>query len=149
MSSTKDYEERWERAGAHDAEGQEPASSVANLEGDWKVERLSGPLPMPFVWKQVRDGRGTTRVSPPSLRTRGLPFEPKFPFRLEQREGHVALIYLGTLSFLLDELRLEADGSWLGRANAAGVRYAWFRMVPMESPTKTAHGLAHARDTRE
>jgi hypothetical protein len=97
---------------------------VDNLEGDWKVERLSGPLPMPFVWKRIRGARGTTRV---------LPFGPKLPFRLEQREEHVALIYLGPLSFMVDELRLEADGSWLGRANAAGVRYAWFRMVPMGS----------------
>jgi hypothetical protein len=38
---------------------------------------------------------------------------------------------------MVDDLRLEADGSWLGRANAAGVRYAWFSMVSMESRTKT------------
>ena len=110
------YEDRWERAGR-----QEPPSVVDNLEGDWRVERLSGPLPMPFVWKKIRGGRGTTRVSS---------FGPRFPFRLEQRERYVALIYLGPLSFLVDELRLEADGSWLGRANAAGVRYPWFRMIP-------------------
>ena len=112
----KEYKDRWEHAGRL-----EKSSLVKNLGGDWKVERLSGPLPMPFVWKRIRDGRGTTRVSS---------FGLKFPFRLEQREGHVALIYLGLLSFLVDELRLEADGSWLGRANAAGVRYAWFRMLP-------------------
>ena len=112
----KEYEGRWERAGRS-----ELSSVVKNLEGDWKVERLSGPLPMPFVWKRIRSGRGTTRVSS---------FGPRFPFRLEKREGYVALIYLGPLSFLVDELRLEADGSWLGRANAAGIRYAWFRMTP-------------------
>jgi hypothetical protein len=112
----KEYKDRWEHAGRL-----EKSSLVKNLGGDWKVERLSGPLPMPFVWKRIRDGRGTTRVSS---------FGPKFPFRLEQREGHVALIYLGLLSFLVDELRLEADGSWLGRANAVGIRYAWFRMLP-------------------
>jgi len=110
------YEDRWEPAGR-----QGPPSVVENLEGDWRVERLSGPLPMPFVWKKIRGGRGTTRVSS---------FGPRFPFRLEQRERYVALIYLGPLSFLVDELRLEADGSWLGRANAAGVRYPWFRMIP-------------------
>jgi hypothetical protein len=90
---------------------------------------------MPFVWKRIRAGRGTTRVAPPLRRRRGLPLEPKLPFRLEQREGHVALIYLGPLSFLIDELRLEEDGSWLGRANAAGLRYAWFRLVSVERNT--------------
>jgi len=114
---------------------------VRNLDGDWKVERLTGPVPMPFVWKRIRAGRGTTRVSPPFRGRRGLPLEPKLPFRLEQREGHVALIYLGPLSFLVDDLRQEADGSWLGRANAAGIRYAWFRMVPLASNTNPASGI--------
>ena len=134
-SGLREYEERWERAGKRDAEGLEPLSVVGNLDGDWKVERLSGPVPMPFVWKRIRAGRGTTRVSPPLRWRRGLPLEPKLPFRLEQREGHVALIYLGPLSFLIDELRLEEDGSWLGRANAAGLRYAWFRLVSVERNT--------------
>ena len=142
MSSTKheplrglrDYEARWEQAGACDAESREPLSVVENLDGDWKVERLSGPLPMPFVWKRIRGGRGMTLVSPPSLRNRAVP-PAQLPFRLKQREGHVALIYVGPLSFLVDELRLEADGSWLGRASAAGVRYAWFRMVRRKAPT--------------
>ena len=129
-SGLREYEERWERAGARDAVVRKPLSLVGNLEGDWRVERLTGPVPMPFVRKRIRAGRGTTRVSPPLRRARGLPIEPKLPFRLEQREGHVALVYLGPLSFLVDELRLEEDGSWLGRANAAGVRYAWFRLVP-------------------
>jgi len=119
----RDYKERWERA--RNA-GQEPLSIVPNVEGDWRVERLSGPVPMSFVWKQVRGSRGTTRVSP-----RGGSLGPGLPFRLEQREGHVALIYAGPLSFLVDELRRETDGSWLGRANAAGIRYAWFRLIPM------------------
>ncbi|MDQ4063101.1 MAG: hypothetical protein M3122_04215 [Actinomycetota bacterium] len=99
---------------------------MRNMEGNWRVERLSGPVPMPFVWKQVRDGRGTTRVSP-----LGASFGPGLPFRLEQCEGHVALIYMGPLSFLMDKLRREADGSWLGRANVAGIQYAWFRLIPM------------------
>ena len=65
MSSTKrgtrggveEYEERWERAGARDAEQEPQLSVVGNLEGDWRVERLSGPVPMPFVWKRIRSGR--------------------------------------------------------------------------------------------
>jgi hypothetical protein len=140
-SGSRFYEERWERAGTLNAEGQESLSIVKNLDGDWKVERLSGPVPMPFVWKRIRAGRGTTRVSPPLRRRRGLSLEPKLPFRLEQREGHVALIYLGPLSFLVDELRLEEDGSWLGRANVAGIRYARFRMVPVESTINPASGI--------
>ncbi len=140
-SDLRNYEERWERAGMRDAAGQETLSIVRNLDGDWKVERLTGPVPMPFVWKRIRAGRGTTRVSPPLQRRRGLPLEPKLPFRLEQRERHVALIYLGPLSFLVDELRLEEDGSWLGRANAAGIRYAWFRMIPAESSINPASGI--------
>ena len=143
-SSPRECEERWERAGARDAEAQKSLSVVENLDGEWKVERLSGPVPMPFVWKRIRAGRGTTRVSPPIRRRSGLPLEPKLPFRLEQREGHVALIYLGPLSFLVDELRLEEDGSWLGRANAAGIRYAWFRMVPVESNTNPAGGIRNS-----
>jgi hypothetical protein len=134
--NSKDYEERWERAGALDAARGRLPSVVANLQGDWNVERLSGPLPMPFVWKRVRNGRGETYVLPAPPRLRGLPLGPRFPFRLEQREGHVALIYVGPLSFLVDELRLEADGSWLGRANAAGIRYAWFGMTPIWTPER-------------
>ena len=130
-SGLREYEERWERAGARYTQAQKSLSVVGNLDGDWKVERLSGPVPMPFVRKRIRAGRGTTHVSPPLRRRGGLPLEPKLPFRLEQREGHVALIYVGPLSFLVDELRMEANGSWLGRANAVGVRYAWFKMVPL------------------
>ena len=122
--SARNYERRWEQA--RDAGREKPLSLVENLEGVWKVERLSGPVPMPFVRKRIEGGRGTTLVSTPGLRS-----GPKLPFRLEQREGHVALIYVGPLSFLVDELRMEANGSWLGRANAVGVRYAWFKMVPL------------------
>lgn len=129
-SIIRDYDERWEQA--RDAGRQKQLSIVENLNGDWRVERLSGPVPMPFVWKRVEGNGGTTRVSP-----RRPSFGPKLPFRLEQRDGHVALIYLGALSFLHDELRMETDGAcWLGRANVAGLRYAWFRMIPMESATK-------------
>jgi hypothetical protein len=102
---------------------------VKNLEGDWRVERLSGPLPMPFVWKRIRGGRGETHVLPRSWQAIGSPLEPRFPFELKQREGHVSLIYRQPLSFMLDELRLEPNGVWLGQAKAVGIRYAWFQMV--------------------
>ncbi|MBA4115289.1 MAG: hypothetical protein H0X71_02400, partial [Rubrobacter sp.] len=93
QNGIREYKERWERA--RNTGQEEPFSIVPNVEGDWRVERLSGPVPMSFVWKQVRGGRGTTRFSP-----HGGSFGPVLPFRLEQREGHVALIYLGPLSFL-------------------------------------------------
>jgi hypothetical protein len=98
----KEYEDRWERA-----ERSELSSVVKNLEGDWRVERLSGLLPMPFVWKKIRGRQGTTRVSS---------FGPRFTFRLEQREGHVAMIYLvmlamaGSLMISYTRARAEALG---------------------------------------
>ena len=132
QSGSKKYEERWERARTRDVTRREPLSVLGNLEGDWKVRRLSGPLPMPFVWKRIRDGRGATHVLP-SWRSGRLPLEPKLPFELKQHEGHVALIYRPPLSFLADELRLEEDGRWLGRAYIASLPYAWFRMIPIRA----------------
>ena len=110
----KDLEARWEQSAA--------VGGVESLDGEWKVQRLSGPVPMPGVYKAARGGRGTTWA-------RWSPF-PALAFHLEQREGSVMLIYDSPLSFLEDELRLGDDGSWLGRARVAGVQYAWFRMVP-------------------
>lgn len=135
-----EYEDRWERAASvhnvarRELLGEVSISIVKNLEGDWKVERLSGPVPMPFVWKRIRGGQGETHVLPRSWQTIGAPLEPKFPFELKQREGHVSLIYRPPLSFMVDDLRLEANGSWLGQAKAAGIRYAWFQMVPVRDP---------------
>jgi hypothetical protein len=114
------YGERWERA---------RAATVQELEGDWRVERLTGPVPMPFVWKRIHRGRGRTRLLPrPPF---GASPEPGLPFVLLAREGHVELRYRAPLSLLRDELRREADGGWLGRAYLAGVQYAWFRMAPV------------------
>jgi len=121
------FAERWERA---------TVAGVAELEGDWAVERLTGPVPMPFVWKRVRGGRGRTRLlpRPPS----GATVEPGLPFVLRDRGGHVELRYGGPFSPLHDELRLERDGGWLGKAYLARVRYAWFRMAPVvEGGAKT------------
>jgi hypothetical protein len=97
-------------------------STIENLEGDWKVERLSGVVPMPGVWKRIRGPRGSTRIGR----------SPGVPFRLEQREGYVALIYCWPLHTMVDELRYEAPHSWLGRATAAGIEYGRFRMARIE-----------------
>ena len=97
-------------------------STIENLEGDWKVERLSGVVPMPGVWKRVRGPRGSTRIGR----------SPGVPFRLEQRGNYVALIYRPPLHMMVDELRYEEPHSWLGRATVAGIEYARFRMARTE-----------------
>lgn len=125
QSGMQGYEERWREVGAREVAWREQLGILRDLQGDWKVERLSGLLPMPFMWKRVRGGRGETYVLPPARRGPGL------PFKVEQREGRAVLIYRPPLSFLVDELRLEGDSTWLGRATAAGILYAWFEMLPM------------------
>ena len=94
---------------------------VAGLEGDWRVERLGGLLPpMVGVWKRIRGYRGETRVGP----------LPGWPFRVERREGHVALIYAPPFSGLVDEVRaVSDDDSWLGRTKLGGRELGRFRMV--------------------
>ena len=115
-----DFEARWAGSAA--------AGGVEALDGGWRVRRLSGPVPMPGVYKAARGGRGTTWA-------RWSPF-PALTFRLQQRGDSMVLIYDSPLSFLEDELRLQDDGSWLGRARVAGVQYAWFEMVPVEISLK-------------
>lgn len=111
-------EKRWAGCGS----GIDQESTVEALDGEWRVERLSGPVPMPGVYKTIREGMGRTSA-------RWSPF-PDLPFRLERRRDLVLLVYEPPFSFLRDELRREAGGSWLGRATVAGRRYAWFRLVP-------------------
>ncbi len=122
FGATYVYEDRWQSAGARLVRGGSP-SVLKDLEGDWRVERLTGPVPMVGLWKRVSGTRGATR---------GWWGPLGIPFKLERQEGHVALIYEPPFSFMVDELRLQEDGSWIGRAYAAGVRYAWFRMVPID-----------------
>jgi hypothetical protein len=102
---------------------------MTNLEGDWHVERLGGLLPpMIGVWKRIRGNRGQTRIGP---------LWPGVPFRLTQRrEGHVSLVYRPPLCRLVDELRVETDGSsWLGRTMLGGRELGRFRMTRIERAT--------------
>ncbi len=93
---------------------------MKDLEGDWRVERLSGLLPpMVGVWKRIRGDRGSTRFGP----------LPGVPFRLERREGHIALIYRPPFSMLVDELQTKVDDSWLGRSTLGGRELGRFRMT--------------------
>lgn len=115
VSEAESLRERWAAGGIG------PASAVDSLEGEWKVERLSGPVPMPGVYKTIRAGRGRTWA-------RWSPFGD-LPFRLEQRRDLVLLVYDPPFSAIRDELRPETGDSWLGRATVAGRRYAWFRLI--------------------
>ena len=90
------------------------------LEGDWRVERVDGLLPpMVGVWKRIRGDGGETCVGP----------LPAWPFRVERREGYVALVYRPPFSAFVDELRAGPAGTWLGRATLGGRGLGRFRMV--------------------
>jgi ferritin-like metal-binding protein YciE len=92
---------------------------MKDLEGDWRVERLSGLLPpMTGVRKRIRGDRGESRIG----------LLPGWPFRVERREGRVALIYDPPFSALVDELQAGAHGSWLGRSTLGGRELGRFRM---------------------
>jgi ferritin-like metal-binding protein YciE len=96
---------------------------MAHLEGEWKVERVGGLLPsMVGIRKRIRGDRGETRVGP----------FPIWPFRSERKEGRVALVYRRPFSMLVDELRPEPDGSWLGRSTLLGLDLGAFRMISVD-----------------
>lgn len=89
-------------------------------DGYWRVERTGGLLPpMIGVRKRVRGGRGETWVGP-LLR---------WPFRLEDRAGCVALIYDPPFSSWVDELTPGGPGLWIGTATLGGHPIGRFRMV--------------------
>jgi ferritin-like metal-binding protein YciE len=92
---------------------------MKDLEGEWRVERLGGFLPpMIGVRKGIRGDRGETRIGP----------LPGWPFRVERREGRVALIYRPPFSALVDELWIGARASWLGRSTLGGRELGRFRI---------------------
>lgn len=93
---------------------------MENLQGEWRVERLGGLLPpMVGVHKRIRGERGETRIGP----LLGV------PFRLERREGHVAMVYRPPFSVFVDELWAAEDGSWVGRSTLFGREFGRFRMT--------------------
>lgn len=84
---------------------------------------------MPGVQKRISGGRGATWVGP----------LPALPFRLEQREGYITLLYLLPGQLLVDELQAGEDGSWLGRTILGGQEIGRFRMTrKSSSPAKAA-----------
>jgi hypothetical protein len=94
--------------------------SMNELEGRWRIERLSGVLPpMIAVHKEVRGERGETRFGP----------LPGPPYGIEEREDCLALVYRPPFSMLVDEVRRESEDSWLGRATLGGRTFGRFRMT--------------------
>jgi hypothetical protein len=92
---------------------------VIDLEGDWRVARMRGLLPPMFgVWKRIRGAQGETRLGP----------LPGIAFRIEEREGGIALIYRAPFSMFIDTLRPGPHGSWVGRTTVCGREFGCFRM---------------------
>ena len=96
------------------------SSSMDELKGRWRVERLSGALPpMVAVYKEINGKRGETRFG----------HFLTLPFRIEQREDCPALVYRPPISMLVDELRKQAEDSWLGETTIGGRAFGRFRMT--------------------
>lgn len=89
---------------------------MSSLDGVWRVERVGGLLPPLWgVRKEIRGGRGSTRVGPLAV-----------PFRVEG----LSLRYLPPLSTFVDVLEPAGDG-YEGRATVAGRTYGHFRLRPL------------------
>jgi hypothetical protein len=94
--------------------------SASDLEGRWRVERLSGILPpMLGVNKEISGARGRTKLGP----------LPVLPFRVESREDCIALAYSPSFSVLIDELTAGSGDSWVGRTTLGGYKLGRFRMT--------------------
>lgn len=94
--------------------------SAGELEGRWRLQRLGGALP-PLIAarKEIRGDRGETRFG----------FLPGVSFRVEERADCLALVYRPPFSKLVDEVRKEPEGSWLGKATLGGRTFGQFRMT--------------------
>jgi hypothetical protein len=87
---------------------------MAELDGEWRVERRGGLLPpMVGVRKRIRGGHGETSIGP----------LPGLPFRVEGLSLH----YLGPFSGFVDVLEQEAGG-YAGRATFRGREFGRFAL---------------------
>ena len=92
---------------------------MAELDGTWSVERLSGVLPpMLGVRKRIAGSTGETKVG----------LLPGVPFVVEG----LSLRYRLPLSGLVDHLEPDGDG-YGGRAVYRGRELGRFRMRPIET----------------
>ena len=99
--------------------GSGPAS-IDELDGRWRVERLSGALPpMVAVHKEIHGKRGETKLG----------HFLAWPFRIEEREDCPALVYRRPFSILVDEVRKQTEDSGLGATTLGGRAFGRFRMT--------------------
>src|SRR3954469_11999926 len=91
----------------------------ATLDGNWRVERVSGLLPpLLGVRKRIAGSRGETRIG----ELPGVPFDVK-GLRLHYRAPFRAFV---------DELEPSPEG-YFGRARFLGREYGTFRLVPLDA----------------
>jgi len=94
---------------------------MSDLDGSWRVERVSGFLPpLLGVRKRIHGARGETVVG-----------RARAPFDVVGQE----LRYRAPLAGLVDVLEPEPGGSWAGRATLHGREYGRFRLTPEKEET--------------
>jgi ferritin-like metal-binding protein YciE len=94
---------------------------VAELDGIWRVERVSGALPpLVGVSKRIRGARGETRIG----RAPGAPFDVV---------GH-ELRYRAPFTGVVDVVEPSGEGTLDGRATVFGREVGRFRMIRQRSP---------------
>jgi hypothetical protein len=88
---------------------------VGELDGVWKVERLSGALPPLYACrKRIEGARGSTEFG----RLRGMPFDVR----------GLELHYRGPFRMLVDKLE-PRDGDYFGHATLLGREFGRFKMT--------------------
>ena len=98
---------------------------MAELDGVWKVERVSGALPpMLGMIKRIEGTRGETRVADVA----GVPFEVR----------GLELHYRSPFGLFVDVLEPDGAGEYDGRATLGGVSFARFRLrrIPVTDQLK-------------
>jgi ferritin-like metal-binding protein YciE len=93
---------------------------MSELDGVWKVDRVGGALPPLYgCVKRINGSHGTTAFS----RMPGLPFEIR----------GLELHYRPPFTLLVDKLEARGDGSYFGRATAAGLEFGQFTMRRLDA----------------
>ena len=87
------------------------------LDGVWRVERVSGPLPLVGVTKRIFGEYGWTLVA-------GLPVGP---FRVRRPTGERATLEYVAVP-VRDELQTSGSAEWDGRSFVAGREVSRFRL---------------------
>jgi hypothetical protein len=97
---------------------QAESTGAGRLDGEWRVERVAGPVPLVGVTKRIFGEYGWTLVA-------GVPVGP---FRVRRPTGERA-----TLEYVVvpvrDELEVSGPSEWDGRSYLAGREISRFRLV--------------------